>query len=87
MCSLSDKIAYINHDIDDAIRGRIFTEEQLPARYTDVLGQLTGTADTLIHDVIAQYGSAGYCDVIACGRGDAWHAPIYVRPCVHESKS
>ena len=27
---LSDKIAYINHDIDDAIRGRIITEDELP---------------------------------------------------------
>ena len=28
---LSDKIAYINHDIDDAIRARMFVEEDLPA--------------------------------------------------------
>ena len=27
---LSDKIAYINHDIDDAIRGGILKEEDLP---------------------------------------------------------
>ena len=26
---LSDKIAYINHDIDDAIRARMFTEHEL----------------------------------------------------------
>ena len=26
----SDKIAYINHDIDDAIRGRIITEHDIP---------------------------------------------------------
>ena len=35
---LSDKIAYINHDIDDAIRARIFTEEEIPSEYTKVLG-------------------------------------------------
>ena len=35
---LSDKIAYINHDIDDAIRGRVLTEDSLPRAYTDVLG-------------------------------------------------
>ena len=35
---LSDKIAYINHDIDDAIRARMFAEEELPKEYTDVLG-------------------------------------------------
>ena len=35
---LSDKIAYINHDIDDAIRAKLFTEEDLPSEYTDILG-------------------------------------------------
>lgn len=35
---LSDKIAYINHDIDDAIRGGVLTEDMLPASATDVLG-------------------------------------------------
>ena len=34
---LSDKIAYINHDIDDAIRAKLFVEEDLPREYTDVL--------------------------------------------------
>ncbi len=29
---LSDKIAYINHDIDDAIRAKLFVEEDLPQR-------------------------------------------------------
>ena len=50
---LADKIAYINHDIDDAIRGRIITEEELPDRYTDVLGHDSKERlNTLIHDVI-----------------------------------
>ena len=35
---ISDKIAYINHDIDDAIRGQILTEKDLPERYTRILG-------------------------------------------------
>ena len=52
---LSDKIAYINHDIDDAIRARIFTEEQLPAKYTDVLGHsVRERLNLLIHDIILQ---------------------------------
>lgn len=36
--ALSDKIAYINHDIDDAIRGGVLTEGDLPREYTKVLG-------------------------------------------------
>ena len=33
---LSDKIAYINHDIDDAIRGQIIREEDIPTLYTNI---------------------------------------------------
>ncbi len=36
---ISDKIAYINHDIDDAIRAGIITQEQLPKEYIDILGE------------------------------------------------
>lgn len=51
---LSDKIAYVNHDIDDAIRGGIISESDLPSYYTDVLGTSTRIRlDTLIRDVIA----------------------------------
>ena len=50
---LSDKIAYINHDIDDAIRGGILTEADLPQEYTDVLGHTTRMRlNTMIHDVV-----------------------------------
>ena len=52
---LSDKIAYINHDIDDAIRGRIFTEEEIPSEYTEVLGHsVRERLNTMIHDIIYQ---------------------------------
>ena len=52
---LSDKIAYINHDIDDAIRARIFKEEELPAKYTDLLGHsVRERLNTMIHDLIEQ---------------------------------
>ena len=34
----SDKIAYINHDIDDAIRGRILSESDIPRELSEVLG-------------------------------------------------
>lgn len=50
---LSDKIAYINHDIDDAIRGRIFKEGDIPERYTSVLGHsVRERLNTMIHDLI-----------------------------------
>lgn len=50
---LSDKIAYINHDIDDAIRGDILKESDIPSEYSRILGNTTKTRlDTMIHDVI-----------------------------------
>ncbi len=39
--SLSDRIAYMNHDIDDAIRAGIFTEKDLPEKVINVLGKTT----------------------------------------------
>jgi dGTPase len=50
---LSDKIAYINHDIDDAIRAQIFKESDVPERYSGVLGHSTKERlNTLINDII-----------------------------------
>lgn len=50
---LSDKIAYVNHDIDDAIRGMILTEEDIPLAIRNELGHTTRQRlDHLIHDVI-----------------------------------
>ncbi|MCR5824846.1 MAG: deoxyguanosinetriphosphate triphosphohydrolase [Lachnospiraceae bacterium] len=50
---LSDKMAYINHDIEDAIRGNIITDDDIPKRFTDVLGHsLTTRLNTELHDII-----------------------------------
>lgn len=60
---LSDKIAYINHDIDDAMRGRILKEEDLPDEYTGILGRSKNTRiNTMIHDIIKN--SMGKPDII-----------------------
>ena len=51
---LSDKIAYVNHDIDDATRGHIIEESDIPKEYTDILGNsLSQRLNTLIHDIVA----------------------------------
>ena len=50
---VSDKTAYINHDIDDAIRAKLLTEEELPEEYTNVLGHsVRERLNTMIHDLI-----------------------------------
>ncbi|MBO4863595.1 MAG: deoxyguanosinetriphosphate triphosphohydrolase [Eubacterium sp.] len=51
---VSDKIAYISHDIDDGIRAGVLFEEKLPKNLTDILGSSTRERiNTMIHDVIA----------------------------------
>lgn len=50
---LSDKIAYINHDIDDAIRAQVLREEDIPGQYREILGGSTRSRlNTLIHNII-----------------------------------
>lgn len=50
---LPDKIAYINHDIDDGIRAGILKESDIPSEYTDVLGNSTKERlNTMISDII-----------------------------------
>lgn len=50
---LSDKIAYINHDIDDAIRAHVLLEDDIPEEYRKILGFDTRERlNTLIHDII-----------------------------------
>lgn len=51
---LCDKIAYVNSDIDDAIRGKVIREEEIPRKYTEILGNtLRERLNTLIHDLIS----------------------------------
>lgn len=49
----SDKIAYIHHDMDDAIRAGILTEADVPKEIGEVIGYTTGERlDHFIHDLI-----------------------------------
>ena len=60
---LSDKIAYINHDIDDAIRAKILKENDLPKEYICVLGKTSRERiNNMIHDIVKN--SIGINDII-----------------------
>lgn len=49
----SDKIAYINHDIDDAIRAQVLREEEIPKEIRQILGGNTRIRlNTMIHDIV-----------------------------------
>lgn len=51
--AISDKIAYINHDIDDAIRGGVLCGADIPAEYSEILGSShSSRINTMIKAVI-----------------------------------
>ena len=55
-----DRVAYINHDIDDAVRAGLLSERDLPAEPIAVLGA-SGSAriDRLVHDMVEHSERAG----------------------------
>lgn len=60
---LADKFAYINHDIDDALRGGVLCEEELPKDLMQILGERhSQRINTLIADTVKN--SLGKNDVV-----------------------
>ena len=55
-----DRVAYINHDIDDAIRHGILSRDQLPDDEIAILGD-TGSEriDSLVHDIVESSERSG----------------------------
>jgi dGTPase len=60
---LVDRVAYINHDIDDAVRAGLITAADLPGEPIEILGD-TGQRriDTLVHDLVEN--SAAGADIV-----------------------
>ena len=59
ICKIADTVAYINHDIDDAIRAGIITENDLPCLATTILGgSHSQRINTLVCDIIASSWAA-----------------------------
>ena len=90
---LSDKIAYLHHDVDDAVRGQIITEEEIPSAYTEVLGHSPKERlNTMIHDIITQ--SEGKNDIVLSapieeamwGLRAYMFERVYVHPAVKEQE-
>ena len=57
---LVDRVAYINHDIDDALRAGILVAEDLPSAEIELLGP-TGSLriDTLVRDIVERSAQVG----------------------------
>jgi dGTPase len=57
---LIDRVAYINHDIDDALRAGLLSEDELPAEPIAVLGGSgSSRIDALVHDLVEHSARAG----------------------------
>ncbi len=63
---LADRIAYVNHDVDDAIRAGILKAEDIPEEITGALGQTySKRINTLVEDVINS----------SCGKNEIVQSP------------
>jgi dGTPase len=52
---ISDGIAYVNHDLDDALRARLIEERDIPAEALDVLGYSHAQRiNTLVNDIVVR---------------------------------
>ncbi len=90
---LADVIAYVNHDLDDAVRAGLFAEGDLPAPVSGVLGTSPGARfRTLIHDVIheSDLEGGGHIEMspevhqALLALRDFLYARVYENPVVHE---
>jgi dGTPase len=53
----ADRLGYVNHDIDDAIRAGLISEDELPDRVTEVLGRShSERIETLVTDIVETTG-------------------------------
>jgi dGTPase len=57
---IADRIAYVNHDIDDAVRARVLDVDDLPSGPIEVLGPHHGARiTTMVNDMIATSSATG----------------------------
>jgi dGTPase len=90
---IADIVAYVNHDLDDALRAGLFVEDDVPAEIRRALGgSRSERFRTLIHDVIRQtdLDGGGHVemspDVHAAllALRDFLYARVYENPVVHD---
>ena len=62
LLKFADRIAYINHDIDDALRAKILKSEDLPADLIEILGETSSRRiNTMVNGIITE--SDGKSDI------------------------
>lgn len=54
ICKIADMVAYVNHDVEDAIRAGIISRDELPEPVGGILGHThSQRIDTLVRDIIS----------------------------------
>jgi dGTPase len=90
---LADLVAYINHDIDDALRAGVIAAADLPAGPVERVGASHGERiGTMVGDIIDETISAGYTHVAMspglerdCGLlREFLYARVYFNPGTHD---
>jgi dGTPase len=90
---LADIVAYVNHDLDDAVRGGLLREEEVPREIAGVLGgRHSVRLHTLIGDVIRSSDIDGGGHIAMSGQvhgallalRDFLYARVYENPVVQE---
>ena len=78
---LVDRVAYINHDIDDALRAGILSHDDLPQEELELLGESGARRiDRLVHDIVESSADAG--DIVQSG--EIGHAMLNLRAFMFE---
>ena len=68
---LADSIAYLAHDIDDALRAGVITQAQIPAEYLEAFGVTTGERlEALVSDIV------DYNWRVAADQGATWREAV-----------
>jgi dGTPase len=89
---IADIIAYVNHDLDDAVRAGLFAEEDVPAAIRRALGSSrTERFRTLVHDVMrSDVDGGGHIEMTSevhealLALRDFLYARVYENPVVHD---
>jgi dGTPase len=68
---IADSLAYLNHDIDDAIRAGVISVEDLPARANAVFGRTSGSRITAFVTDVVDFNWR-----LATGEGATWHEAV-----------
>jgi dGTPase len=77
VCKIADAVAYLNHDIADAVRARLLTEAELPAASREVLGtRHAARIDTMVSDVVETSWTAVRADDESRGQGEAQYRAL-----------